>query len=125
LTFGYSGSDIERGTRVALFKVINTELLTYEIFYNSLKLVGGTAIHVERQDVMSSDKILARRTKNYMEERKAFSYSLANDGSVSLGILLISILSLTFIKFFRYNSTFFIIIKNNEFSCKESKISNH
>lgn len=70
LTFGYSGSDIERGTRVALFKVINTELLTYDIFYDSLKLVGGTAIHVERQDIMSSDKILARRTRKSMEERK-------------------------------------------------------
>ncbi len=70
LTIGYSGSDIERGTRVALFKVINTELLTYDIFYDSLKLVGGTAIHVERQDIMSSDKILARRTRNSMEERK-------------------------------------------------------
>ncbi|MHA1986705.1 MAG: AAA family ATPase [Promethearchaeota archaeon] len=70
LTFGYSGSDIERGTRVALFKVINTELLTYDIFYNSLKLVGGTAIHVERQDIMSSDKILARRPGNSLGERK-------------------------------------------------------
>ncbi|MFX1326284.1 MAG: AAA family ATPase [Promethearchaeota archaeon] len=54
LTYGYSGSDIERGTRVALLKAINTELLTYDIFYNSLKLVGGTAIHVERQDILSS-----------------------------------------------------------------------
>ncbi|MFX1502836.1 MAG: AAA family ATPase, partial [Promethearchaeota archaeon] len=44
LTYGYSGSDIERGTRVALLKSINTGLLTYDIFYNSLKLVGGTAI---------------------------------------------------------------------------------
>ncbi len=70
LTFGYSGSDIERGTKVALFKAINTELLTYDIFYNSLSLVGGTAIHVERQDVMSSDRIFARRTNNSKEVRK-------------------------------------------------------
>ena len=54
LTYGYSGSDIERGTRVALFKAMNSELLTYDIFYDSLKLVGGTAIHVERQDILSS-----------------------------------------------------------------------
>lgn len=54
LTYGYSGSDIERGTRVALFKAIYTELLTYDVFYNSLELVGGTAIHVERQDILSS-----------------------------------------------------------------------
>jgi len=56
LTIGYSGSDIERGTRVALFKTFNTELLTYDIFYKSLKLVGGTAIHVGRQDFLSSSQ---------------------------------------------------------------------
>ena len=56
LTHGYSGSDIERGTRVALLKSISTELLTYELFYNSLKLVGGTAIHVERQDLLASTR---------------------------------------------------------------------
>ena len=60
LTHGYSGSDIERGTRVALLKSISTELLTYELFYNSLKLVGGTAIHVQRQDVLAS----TRNSKN-------------------------------------------------------------
>ena len=54
LTHGYSGSDIERGTKVALLKSISTELLTYELFYNSLKLVGGTAIHVDRQDVLGN-----------------------------------------------------------------------
>lgn len=47
ITHGYSGSDIERGTRVALFKAIHTELLTYDIFFRSLKLVGGTATHVD------------------------------------------------------------------------------
>ena len=57
LTIGYSGSDIERGTNVALFKSINTELLTYEIFYSSLKLVGGTAIHVGRQDMLSGREL--------------------------------------------------------------------
>ena len=56
LTIGYSGSDIERGTNVALFKTISTELLTYNIFYDSLKLVGGTAIHVGRQDYLSGGK---------------------------------------------------------------------
>jgi hypothetical protein len=70
LTFGYSGSDIERGTKVALFKAINTELLTYDVFYNSLRLVGGTAIHVERQDIMSSDRILTRRSRKSKEIRK-------------------------------------------------------
>ena len=70
LTYGYSGSDIERGTRVALFKAISTELLTYDMFFNSLRLVGGTAIHVERQDVLSSTKIIANRTKISKEGRK-------------------------------------------------------
>jgi len=72
LTFGYSGSDIERGTRVALFKVINTELLTYDIFYNSLSLVGGTAIHVERQDVLTKEKILSNQNRNSKQKRKEF-----------------------------------------------------
>jgi SpoVK/Ycf46/Vps4 family AAA+-type ATPase len=64
LTYGYSGSDIERGTRVAILKAINTEKLTYDLFYNSLKLVGGTAIHVERQDILSdSRKMVMRNNK--------------------------------------------------------------
>lgn len=46
-THGYSGSDLERGMRVALFKAIQTEYLTYEILFRSLNLVGGTAEHVE------------------------------------------------------------------------------
>lgn len=55
LTYGYSGSDIERGTRVALIKSIGeNKPITYKMLYNSLKLVGGTATHVERQDVLSS-----------------------------------------------------------------------
>jgi SpoVK/Ycf46/Vps4 family AAA+-type ATPase len=65
LTKGYSGSDIERGTKVSLLKAINTELLTYDLFYSSLKLVGGTAIHVERQDILSN-----RRYENINSKRK-------------------------------------------------------
>jgi SpoVK/Ycf46/Vps4 family AAA+-type ATPase len=70
LTYGYSGSDIERGTKVALLKAISSERLTYEVFYSSLRLVGGTAIHVGRQDVLSSSKIIANRTKVNEEGRK-------------------------------------------------------
>jgi SpoVK/Ycf46/Vps4 family AAA+-type ATPase len=69
LTYGYSGSDIERGTRVALLKSISTELLTYDMFYSSLKLVGGTAIHVDRQDVLSTSRILANSSKSDEKER--------------------------------------------------------
>ncbi|MHA1335634.1 MAG: AAA family ATPase [Promethearchaeota archaeon] len=47
LTHGYSGSDIERGMRVALFKGIQTEYITYDTLFHSLELVGGTAVHLE------------------------------------------------------------------------------
>lgn len=65
LTFGYSGSDIERGTRVALLKSINTGVLTYDNFYQSLKLVGGTAIHVEQQDTLTDSRQKTRRSNGY------------------------------------------------------------
>lgn len=71
MTYGYSGSDIERGAKVALLKAISSERLTYEIFYSSMRLVGGTAIHVERQDVLSTSKIIANRTKVRAEGRKS------------------------------------------------------
>ncbi|MFX1308541.1 MAG: AAA family ATPase [Promethearchaeota archaeon] len=70
LSYGYSGSDIERGTRVALLKSINTGLLTYDNFYNSLKLVGGTAIHVERQDILSDTRRISTRTNDSKKNRK-------------------------------------------------------
>jgi len=69
LSYGYSGSDIERGTRVALLKSINTGILNYDDFYNSLNLVGGTAIHVERQDVLSDAKKTQTRTSLYDKNR--------------------------------------------------------
>ncbi len=72
LTAGYSGSDIERGTRVALFKIIRTGILTYDIFYSSLKLVGGTAVHVNRQDVLSSQR-RANRKKSKTQTNKPSS----------------------------------------------------
>jgi SpoVK/Ycf46/Vps4 family AAA+-type ATPase len=65
LTYGYSGSDIERGTRVALFKAMHTDLLTFDEFYNSLELVGGTAIHVQRQDLLSNVRPFERNQKPY------------------------------------------------------------
>ena len=56
MTHGYTGSDIQRGIEVALFKIMHTEILTYDILYVSLKLVGGTASHVETQDILSSSR---------------------------------------------------------------------
>ncbi|MFW9972369.1 MAG: AAA family ATPase [Candidatus Odinarchaeota archaeon] len=70
LSYGYSGSDIERATRVALLKSINTGILNYDIFYNSLKLVGGTAIHVERQDILSNIKNTSTNTRTFEKNRK-------------------------------------------------------
>ena len=72
LSYGYSGSDIERGTRVALLKSINTGILNYDLFYNSLKLVGGTAIHVDRQDILSDVRKVPINTKTYEKKRKFF-----------------------------------------------------
>lgn len=45
ITVGYSGSDVERGTKVALYKAIGSRKLTYKVFYDSIKSVGGTQIH--------------------------------------------------------------------------------
>jgi AAA+ superfamily predicted ATPase len=72
LTYGYSGSDIERGARVAILKSINTGRLTYENFFDSLKLVGGTAIHVDRQDILANSKQGSGIGKEYNEEDRSF-----------------------------------------------------
>ena len=45
ITVGYSGSDVERGTKVALYKAIGLRRLDYKIFYDSMKSVGGTQVH--------------------------------------------------------------------------------
>jgi len=77
LTHGYSGSDIERGTRVALFKAIgsrNNIILTYDMFFKSLKLVGGTATHVDRQDILSSSKIDDESSKIIPNRLEFLSY---------------------------------------------------
>ncbi|MFX0025347.1 MAG: AAA family ATPase, partial [Candidatus Hermodarchaeota archaeon] len=68
LTHGYSGSDIERGTKVSLLKAMNTEILTYDMFYEALKLVGGTAIHVDRQNILSNIKQISSRSRNRIEK---------------------------------------------------------
>ncbi|MFW9826363.1 MAG: AAA family ATPase [Candidatus Thorarchaeota archaeon] len=70
LTYGYSGSDIERGTRVALLKSINTGTLTYEGYYSSLKLVGGTAIHVDRQEILSDFRDFTVRKDRSEDSKK-------------------------------------------------------
>ncbi len=75
LSHGYSGSDIERGIRVALFKAIgNYESLKYDTLYDSLKLVGGTKIHVDRQDVLSSTLQTANISKESFLDIKITNY---------------------------------------------------
>ena len=75
ISHGYSGSDIERGIRVALFKVIgNYESLKYDTLYDSLKLVGGTKIHVERQDVLSSSVQIPESTKKLSQDINIENY---------------------------------------------------
>ena len=53
LTRGYTGADLQRGVRVALFKAIQKGLLTFEDLYNALQFVGGTRIHVDQQAELS------------------------------------------------------------------------
>ncbi len=83
LTHGYSGSDLERGLRVSLFKVIgsNKKVLTYDLLYKSLKLVGGTASHVDRQEVLSSSVSLSNEQEindrsNQIKSKEGFLMSL-------------------------------------------------
>ncbi|MHA1733339.1 MAG: AAA family ATPase [Promethearchaeota archaeon] len=56
LTRGYTGADIERGFKVALFKALQTDLITYNGLIRALQLVGGTEIHVNRQIELSEGK---------------------------------------------------------------------
>lgn len=54
LTRGYTGADIERGFKVALFKALKTDLITYNDLIRALKIVGGTKTHVQRQVILST-----------------------------------------------------------------------
>lgn len=68
MTHGYSGSDIERGTRVALLKAIHTELMTYDIFYRALELVGGTATHLTTYN--SIDRTIPNENRENRSNKK-------------------------------------------------------
>lgn len=71
MTHGYSGSDIERGTRVALLKAIHTELMTYDIFYRALELVGGTATHLTNYN--SIDRTIPNENRESRRNKKNIS----------------------------------------------------
>ncbi len=65
-TRGYTGADLERGVRVALFKALKSDILTYENFVHSLELVGGTRIHVEQQYFLSASERKYSRDKKIL-----------------------------------------------------------
>jgi len=69
-TKGYTGADLERGIRVALFKALKNDVLTYENFLRSLELVGGTKIHVEQQYYLSATKRMNSNNKNFIKRGK-------------------------------------------------------
>lgn len=46
LTLGYTGADLMRAIRVALFKALKKNELTYEDYVRSLEVCGGTETHV-------------------------------------------------------------------------------
>lgn len=62
LTLGYTGADLMRAIRVALFKALKKNRLTYEDYVRSLEVCGGTEHHV-----IQSQK-LADPTKSLNEE---------------------------------------------------------
>lgn len=45
-TLGYTGADLKRAMRVALFKAMQKSFLTFEDYVRSLEMVGGTETHV-------------------------------------------------------------------------------
>ncbi len=45
-TLGYTGADLMRAMRVALFKALQKNMLLYDDYMRSLQLVGGTEAHV-------------------------------------------------------------------------------
>lgn len=46
-TQGYTGADLMRGMRVALFKALQKNVLLFDDYVRSLTMVGGTKTHVE------------------------------------------------------------------------------
>lgn len=65
LTRGYTGADLERGVRVALFKALKSDILTYENLVRSMELVGGTKVHVQQQYYLSAYERKSSTRKKY------------------------------------------------------------
>ena len=47
-TQGYTGADLMRGMRVALFKALQKSVLLYDDYLHALTMVGGTKSHVDQ-----------------------------------------------------------------------------
>jgi len=67
-TDGYTGADIERGCRVALFRLLATGRLELKTFIDVLQHVGGTQTHVEQQDYLAKKQIAPEKS---MEDSKS------------------------------------------------------
>ncbi|WP_457558386.1 AAA family ATPase [Candidatus Harpocratesius sp.] len=52
-TLGYTGADLKRAMRVALFKAMQKSMLTYDDYFRSLEMVGGTETHVIQSKKLS------------------------------------------------------------------------
>ncbi|MHA1584951.1 MAG: AAA family ATPase [Promethearchaeota archaeon] len=52
-TLGYTGADLMRAMRVALFKAIKISTLTYDDYIRSLEVCGGTETHVLQSKYLS------------------------------------------------------------------------
>ncbi|MHA1518804.1 MAG: AAA family ATPase [Promethearchaeota archaeon] len=54
-TLGYTGADLKRAMRVALFKAMQKSMLLYDDYIRSLEMVGGTETHVLQSQRLSSN----------------------------------------------------------------------
>ena len=54
MTLGYTGADLKRAMRVALFKAMQKSILTFEDYVRSLEMVGGTETHVIESKKLAS-----------------------------------------------------------------------
>ena len=53
-TQGYTGADLMRAMRVALFKALQKSMLLYKDYLRALTLVGGTKSHVIQSQYLSN-----------------------------------------------------------------------
>jgi SpoVK/Ycf46/Vps4 family AAA+-type ATPase len=60
-TQGYTGADLGRASRVALFKALQKNFLTYDDYFHALSMVGGTKTHViQAEELMQTRSNLSK-----------------------------------------------------------------